>query len=234
MKKLLLVFVLVSLGGWTELRAQAQKGTTYWGGTVRLDGQFRQGKDSGSGVDPKFRSGQHAIAPEIQWGKFVSPTTLVGLGVGYNLNWSGGSREGTNTDPKSTSRSINQSVAVLPFVRKYRFINERWAVFLHGEAGPTLGWQKYKSTTGFDSDTKQTPTQYVLDIKPGLVYSFPGKRLSIEGYADILSLGVQYSPLRREENQPGRFSFSTGISTGFPGFFRIRLAKNINSKTSAP
>ncbi len=232
MKKLFLLSALISLFGWTQLRAQAQRGTTYWGGTVSLNGTLRSGKN----LEPerKYSSAQHYIIPEIQWGKFVNPTTMIGLGVAYDLSWTRSTTDPTGSGVNTKNRTILQLIDVLPFVRKYKFVNERWAVFLHGEVGPTFGLRNFKSDDGSIEAYKNTFALYGLAIIPGLAYSFPGKKLSIEGYFNILSLSARYSPFREEANQSKSFSFSTGLSTSFPSSFQIRLAKNINAKTTQP
>ncbi len=205
MRKIWVLIALFGLSGCMESRAQAQKGTTYWGGTIRLEGTLRGGKDND--YRNKYNNMQHYVTPEIQWGKFVNPTTMMGLGLAYSLGWTNNSSTVLATDETRKNRSVSQSVAILPFVRKYKFFNERWAVFLHGEVGPTFGWRSSKSEGTNIDNYKQNLDSYGLRVKPGLVYSFPGKRLSIEGYADILSLGVNYSPFRKEDNQPASFKF---------------------------
>lgn len=224
---------LINLLGWTELRAQAQRGTTYWGGTVRLDGTSSRTKDLD--VNSNSSIAQHRIMPEIQWGKFVNPTTMIGLGIAYDLSWTRRLySDASGASKVKISRSVSQSVAVLPFVRKYKFVNKHWAVFLHGEIGPTFGAQAYKSDIVPSQNQRKNYTFYHLGIKPGLVYSFPNKKLSIEGYFNLLSVYARYAPLLEEADQARDFLLSTGLSTSFPSFFNIRLAKNINAKTTHP
>lgn len=227
MKKLLLWGILFGLSGWVP--TQAQKGATYWGGTVSFSGKQEKNRLIFHQLQ---HEGQHILSPEIQWGKFVNSSTIIGLGLVYNFSWLKNTREPTGSLTKYQNRSIHQSLELLPFVRKYKFLNERWAVFLHGEVGPTYGWNNVKSVTDQEFLSKGNYWIYSLSIKPGLVYSFPGKRISIEGYANILSLQASYSSLQVEANQSRQFNFSTFLSTGFPNAFELRLAKNINP--SAP
>jgi len=232
MKKLFLWGILVSLSGWIPAQAQAQKGTTYWGGTVGFNGQI--GRSHPFGFDSKQNYGSHAIAPEVQWGKFANPTTVWGLGSRYNLSWSSNKFTNSQTNSSYKGRFQRQSLAVLPFVRKYKFLGERWAVFLHTELGPTYTWEKAKNTGGVEPTRKMDYWRYSLSVYPGLVYFFPGKKISLEGYANILYLETAFTPLRSEIDQPRQFSFTTGFSTDFPGYFTLRLTKNISSKTTEP
>ena len=233
MRKLFLLSALISLLGWTELRAQAQRGTTYWGGTVRLDGRLSHTKD----LDKNSKSGftENRITPEIQWGKFINPTTMIGLGIVYDLTWTRQiSPVASGTGAEMKSRGVYQSADVLPFLRKYKFVNEHWAVFLHGQTGKSFGVKAFKWDNLSREDRKENYTYYRLEIKSGLVYTFPGKQLSIEGYFNLLSLSALYKPLIEEANQPRKFTFSTGLSTSFPRLIQIRMAKNINVRTTQP
>lgn len=230
MKKLFLWGILVGLSGWVP--AHAQKGTTYWGGTVNFSGKTSDEENAnGNGIK---NNNQHTVSPEIQWGKFVNSSTVVGLGLVYNFNWSKNTDESASGAIRYQNRSIDQTVEILPFVRKYKFLNERWAVFLHSEVGPTYGWKNAKNLSNTEYNTKGSYWVYALNVKPGLVYSFPGKKISIEGYANILSLRASYSPLKAEVGQSQYFNFSTFLSTSFPSAFELRLAKNINPTPSKP
>lgn len=230
MKKLFLWGILVALSGWFP--AQAQKGTTYWGGTVHFSGKKSDNGFTGGDLFQNY--GSHTVSPELQWGKFVNSSTVVGLGLGYHLHWYKNTDESTSGVVRYQYHNINQGVELLPFVRKYKFLNDRWAVFLHGEVGPTYGWYNVKRVASKVENTKSNRWQHSLSIKPGLVYSFPGKKISIEGYANILSLRASYSQPNAEIGQGQYFNFSTFLSTSLPSAFELRLAKNINPTPSKP
>lgn len=129
MKKLFLWGILLSLSGWIPAQAQAQKGTTYWGGTVSFSD-----KTSNSHVvdgDPLQKDSQYTFSPELQWGKFLNSNTLLGIGTAFSFSWGNSSQVTPNYS--NQIRSISHRVGLLPFIRKYKPLGERWAVFLHGE-----------------------------------------------------------------------------------------------------
>lgn len=156
---------------------------------------------------------------------------MIGLGGRYSFAWQKYSYELTSAPNSEYQQKItNQSIGLLPFIRKYKPIGERWAVFLHAEVGPTYNWQKSKISSTTDNLDKGHSWEYKLSLKPGLVYFFPKRRLAIEGYANILSLNASYSDF--EGSSGGQFLFSTGFSTMFPGYFTIRIAKYLPPKTN--
>lgn len=197
--------------------AQLSKGTRYWGGTVEFSGAYGSGERQS--LNSKTRSTFQNIGPELQWGVFTNATTLVGLGVGYNLSWYLDNTLATET----TNRNLSQSISLLPFLRKYKVLNERWWLFLHGEVGPTYQWDSWRlrgqNTRG---ESQSDRWQYGLMIKPGVVYHFPKKRWAIEGYANVLSLNALYRPVL-----PGgqHFSLSTAVGTRVPSLFTLRIAR---------
>ena len=229
MERLLLAGIIIGLGGWFPARAQVEKGTKYWGGTVSLNGEVQSSREKiGTSTSNNSR---HTISPEVQWGKFTNATTMIGLGARYGFTWSKNASGIASTPNSSYSSSgTNQSIALLPFIRKYKRMGERWAVFLHTEVGPTYNWRNSKSTSIYQNSNKRHNWQYELSIKPGLVYFFPKKNLAIEGYADILSLSASYSNF--EEDGGRQFTFGTGFSTSFPSYFTVRVAKYLPAKTN--
>ncbi len=227
MKKLLLLGMLVGMIGWLPAVAQVLDGMTYWGGTVGFSGTL--GGNHPVNGDRSRRYGNHTIVPEIQWGKAINSKTVIGLGTRYTLMWNGNRQ--TSSQPNSyngSNRFIRQSVAILPFIRRYKTLGNRWALFLHAEAGPAYSWDRNKNKgTSVDTQTSNY-WQYSLNVRPGVVYFFPGKKISLEGYVDFLNLGAKYIPLRPETNQARQITVSLGSSTSFPSYFALRLAKNIS------
>lgn len=216
---------LISLLGWTESRAQVQKGTKYLGGTVSVKGEVKNGK--GEFDNSTLKINEHTISPELQWGKFTNATTMIGLGARYGFSWV---KYSSGSPASNSSSNISQSVTLLPFIRKYKSLGERWAVFLHAEIGPTYNWSKSKSTFSVSDYNKSHNWQYELSVKPGVVYFLPKKNLAIEGYADVLSLGASYTNF---PNDSGRnFNFATGFSTDFPSYFTVRIAKYLPTNTN--
>lgn len=124
MKKILLLGILSGLLGWLPARAQVQDGTKYRGGTVSLNGDVQSNRQN-TGNSNESSSSSHAITPEIQWGIFVNATTMIGLGGRYGFSRNR-NRSGISSMPSSGSKetTIRQSVALLPFIRKYKPLGE--------------------------------------------------------------------------------------------------------------
>ncbi|GAB2768597.1 hypothetical protein GCM10027275_09020 [Rhabdobacter roseus] len=223
MKKHLLWGIVGSLCLALPVRAQFSQGTRYWGGTVSTRGTLGFGNDASG---RKSRSGFHEVQPEIQFGKFTSATTMLGVGARYSINWNGTS---IPTD-EYKSRVNAQSVALLPYLRKYKSLNERWWLFLHTEAGAAYHWRINRTEyQGPGQEFKRSSWQYLIEIKPGVVCHFPRKGWAIEGYANILSLTAQYQP----NDQGSRyFLFSSGFGTNVPSYLTLRIARYTNPKSN--
>lgn len=224
--------MISGLIGWLPARAQVRDSVRYWGGTVNLNGNTEKSR-ANIGSSNNRTNSSHSITPELQWGKFVSPTTMVGLGARYGFSWDRSKLE-TPSSPGSGSKDITvrQSVALLPFIRKYKPLGEHWAVFLHAEVGPTYNWRNYKFKSNYSNPDPQKSHnwQYELGVKPGLVYFIPKRSLAIEGYANVLSLSASYNDF--EKDGGGQFLFATRLSTGFPSYFTVRIAKYLAPKTN--
>lgn len=219
MKKLWLLGVLGGLGYGLPTMGQVQDGTRYWGGTITARGEAQSNK--GEFDNSTSKGNQYDISPELQWGKFTNATTMIGLGARYSFSW--GKNSAGSPSVSNSNSYISQSVTLLPFIRKYKPLGERWAIFLHAEIGPTYNWSKSKSSFSGSDYAKSHYWQYELSVKPGVVYFSPKKNLAIEGYADVLSLGASYTNF---PNDLGRnFNFATGFSTDFPSYFTVRIAK---------
>ncbi|GHB56315.1 hypothetical protein [Persicitalea jodogahamensis] len=229
MKKLLLLGIISCFASPPVAWAQVQDGTRYWGGTINIEGATSSSRDSYSSMTSS--DNQHTISPELQWGKFVNPTTMVGLGAQYSFSWHKHTFGITSAPNSSTSQSAtSQSIGILPFVRKYKSVGERWAVFLHAEIGPSYIWNKSKTTPANPFADNSHNWKYELGVKPGLVYFFPKNNLAIEGYANVLSFYTEYTDFEQDSGR--RLQFSTGLSTSFPSYFTIRIAKYLIPKTN--
>jgi hypothetical protein len=224
MKRYLLMSLLGIMILAGEVHAQLQKGADYLGGTVKFNGEVNRNEDK-SDADNASNTGSHYVTPELQMGEFIGEHTMIGVGVKYSY---GVNRYDFGTAGLKTVGSSNL-VAVLPFIRQYKSLGRNWSVFLHGEIGPQFHWNKTKETNETQTRILKVDFwQYGLSIKPGVVYVFPKTGWAVEGYANVLSLNANYLPLK--EKVGGYFTFDTGISTGFPSFFTIRVAKYFSSK----
>jgi hypothetical protein len=224
MKKLFLMSLLGLICLASEVHAQLQKGTGYVGGTVKFNGEASRNEDK-SDADVAGKAGSHWVTPELQLGKFIGEHTMLGIGVKYSLAINRSSYNPGGYKSVGTSNSV----FLLPFIRQYKSLGKNWSVFLHGEIGPQFEWLKTKETNDAETRTiKHDRWRYGVNIQPGIVYVFPKSGWAVEGYASILSLNATYLPFK--DKVGSYFVLNTGISTGFPSFFTLRVAKYISSK----
>lgn len=223
MKKLFLLLLpgMVFLAGNAE--AQLQKGTRYWGGTVNFSGEFFRYENEYDQNDVS-KSSRPSIAPEAQVGWFVSNKTMLGIGARYGVSYQKTVEESSGYK----SRSVNQSLQILPFIRQYYGIGDRWAIFIHGELGPNYSWSKVKYDGASIEKEKNDYWQYGLALKPGVVYTFPNKKWSVEAYTNFLSLNFNYFPYPDDHGR--EFRVTSGLNTGFPSYFSLRIARFIQPK----
>lgn len=224
MKKTLLIGFLSLLWFITPVKAQLEKGTKYLGGTIGLNGQTYKYDEKDTKSDTRSGSG-HTISPEMQWGYFLNSSTMIGLGARYSFQWNRSQYD----LPGQKNRGNSHSVQLLPFIRKYKTLGDHWAVFFHAEIGPSHTWSKSKVTGDYAYESKIDYWRHTVSIKPGLSYLFPKKGWVIEGYADVLSLNASYLVSKEGPGEAKNFMFSSGISTDFPTYFSIRVAKYLTS-----
>jgi len=223
MKKLFLLLLpgLMLLAGSAE--AQLQKGMRYWGGTINFNGGFSRSENEFDKSD-RTKSSNPTVYPELQVGWFVSGKTMLGVGLRYGLEYQKNDQQPFDY----YNKQLQQSIQLLPFIRHYYSLNERWSIFIHGELAPAYSWTKYKTGGLIPTTTKDDYWQYRLSIKPGVVYTFPNKKWSIEAYTNFLSLNFRYLPYPDDGGR--EFSFETGLNTNFPSYFSLRIARYIQPK----
>ncbi|MGG7663048.1 hypothetical protein [Dyadobacter sp. BHUBP1] len=223
MKKLFLLLLpgMLLLAGSAE--AQLQKGVKYWGATINFRGEFFHDMEDGSNVHNR-KTSNPSVMPEAQIGWFVSGKTMLGVGLRYSLSY----QKDDQSPLDYEVRSFGQSLQLLPFIRQYYTLNDRWAIFVHGELGPTYSWSKTKNGGLIPSTSKSDYWQYGLSVKPGVVYTFPNKKWSIEAYTNFLALNFNYQP--SYDGADRQFKFGTGLTTSFPSYFSLRIARYIQPK----
>ncbi|SEI44019.1 Opacity protein [Dyadobacter sp. SG02] len=223
MKKLFLLLLpgMMLLAGSAE--AQFQKGVKYWGATINFRGEFSRHTDEYDGLDMR-KTSNPTVTPEAQLGWFVSGKTMLGVGLKYSLNY----QKDDQSPLDYEVRAFNQSLQLLPFIRQYYTLNDRWSIFIHGELGPAYSWSKTKNGGLVPSTSKSDYWQYGLNVKPGVVYTFPNKKWSLEAYTNFLALNFNYLPSRPDADR--QFNFRTGLTTDFPSYFSLRIARYIQPK----
>ncbi len=220
MKKIVLLGLVSIFGFCPSAQSQGQKGSVYWGGTISFRANAQNEFETTTSADVEVIR-NNSINPELQIGRFINNTTLIGVGAIYSVERST-SRQTTNVF--QVTRTIRQSIQIAPFIRKYHALNDRWALFLYAEAGPIF----YTSDTegmGASGSTKYETRywEHRLIVKPGLTFHFPRGNWAVEGYFDLLSLNFSYVPSANKNK--GAFVVYSNMSTGFPRSFTLRLAR---------
>lgn len=213
MKKhfLLLLPGMLLLAGKAE--AQFEKGTKHWGTTISLGGSLQTQKaDSDYGT---FKFNNHSLSPAIQFGKFTKDNTMLGLRLSPYFNFSKRSQKNTNSDLEAHDNYM--SLTLSPFIRRYKSLNPKWAIFLQ----PGLNFTYIRSTDKTTNSEKDHDDGFAAGayILPGIVYRVT-PRFALEADVNVLSFNLLYS------NFPSSNSF--GINAGFTSniqqYFSIRAS----------
>ncbi|MGX5852787.1 hypothetical protein ACWKW6_04055 [Dyadobacter jiangsuensis] len=210
MKKLFLLLLpgMMLLAG--EANAQFQKGTAHWGATVSAEGTLT---DFETYESNRLKTGLHTITPSVQFGKFFKDNSLFGVKLSPSFNYYKSDLKGPNSD--NEYKSNNTNISLILFARRYKFLSEKWAVFL--EPGVNLSYYHGKNTASDD----ETSNGYGggIYIRPGIVYRV-SPRFAIESDLNVLSLNLQYYHMKDWDT----FHFNAGATSGIQSYFGLRAS----------
>ncbi|PSL28679.1 hypothetical protein [Dyadobacter jiangsuensis] len=213
MKKLFLLLLpgMLFLAGRAE--AQLQKGTAHFGATISADGSAMKSKGLSSAHQTKGSNNMHNISPSVQTGWMIRDNRMFGFEVNSYFAW----RKITS---KSTSdyKYIDNysSVGLSPFIRHYKPINSKWALFLQSGVDGAYMWTK-KEDSGITK--KDNGFAAGVSAHPGIVY-WVSPRFAIESDLQLLSLRLAYTDFNSSKN----FNFKAGITSGIGNYFGVRAA----------
>ena len=213
MKKhfLLLLPGMLLLAGKAE--AQFEKGTKHWGATISLGGSLQTHKAGDDYGTAKFND--HSLSPAIQFGKFTRDNTMLGLRFSPYFNFNKRSREDTNSDYEANDNYM--SFTLSPFIRRYKSLNPKWALFLQPGLNFSYIRSASKSANGEkDHDDGFAAGAYIL---PGIVYRVT-PRFALEADVNVLSFNLLYSNFPSSNS----FGFSAGVTSNIQQYFRIRAS----------
>lgn len=210
MKKLFLLLLpgMMLLAG--SARAQLQKGTKHFGATISAEGTGTHSK--GNSTD--YKNSNHYISPSIQAGWLIRDNRMFGL------------RLSSTFVPRSSkvdySGQLNRfsdntySVNLSPFIRHYKTINAKWALFLQSGVEGSYTWYANKVDDLSEKDNGYGVGLYVL---PGITYRI-SPRFALETDLQLLSLNVGYANYAKSKG----FNFNAGITSGIGSYFGVRAA----------
>lgn len=207
MKRRILFWLLGSLLLSSSAHAQLQRGTGFFGGTIGFGGthgKYATGSD--------IRQNQFSISPGIQFGKFYKENQMFGvaLNVVQTFQWGVYNREGQEY------RSRQGQYTLSPFLRHYKPIGSRFAMFLQSYARGTLLHNTSKFVGQKDSSTGMLVG---IGVLPGVTY-WVSKRFALEADVNVLALDVSYTALDGDK----LFNFSSVANTNLNSYFALRAS----------
>ncbi|MBO9613916.1 MAG: hypothetical protein J7619_14530 [Dyadobacter sp.] len=214
MKKLFLLLLpgMLLLAGQAE--AQLQKGTTHFGATIGASGDGARSKSSSGPVEYSDKSNSHGIAPSLQTGWMIRDNRMFGFRLTSGIVLRNTKYEGTG--PLNHFVNNNYSLSLSPFIRHYKSINSKWALFLQSGVEGSYVWSKTKTNDAVEKENGYTVGLYVL---PGITY-WISPRFAIESDLRLLSLAANYTDF----NDSKTFTFNAGITSGINSYFGVRAA----------
>lgn len=211
MKKFLLLLVPGMLLLAQKAEAQFQKGTVHWGATISADGAATKSKAAAMDAG---KSAGHDISPSVQMGWFTRDNRMFGLRLNSTLalrNW-----EIQPSGPMSRFANNNYSLRLSPFIRQYKTITPKWALFLQSGLEGSYIWSVAKMD---DYSEKEHGYGVGLYVLPGITYRI-SSRFAIESDLQLLSLRIGYTHFAKSDD----FNFNAGITSGIGNYFGVRAA----------
>lgn len=214
MKKLFLLLLpgMLFLAGKAE--AQLQKGTTHFGATISAAGEGTLSESSSGPVEYSNKSNLHGISPSLQSGWMIRDNRMFGFRLTSGISLRSTKFEGS--DPLNHFIDNSYSLSLSPFIRHYKPINSKWALFLQSGVEGSYIWSKTKVDGAVEKEDGYRIGLYVL---PGITY-WISLRFAIESDLRLLSLAANYSDL----NDSKTFNFNAGITSGIDSYFGVRAA----------
>ena len=160
--------------------SQISKGTWLLGGDL----SFGSNSSTNSVVNtPTTQSNYFNLTPRVGW--FISNNLVIGLSPSY----SSGSQKTTGNNAGTTTTS---GFAIAPFVRYYKPLNEKWAIFAEFNGiGVNFSSSKFEGNNAPNIiETSSQGYSLGIFVRPGVTY-FISPKVGIE--ASLGSLGYGFS-----------------------------------------
>jgi hypothetical protein len=209
MKKYLLLGIFCFCAGFAA-RAQLQKGSKYLGATVSFNGRYTHANGSNSGL----RTNGFSVDPALQAGIFIKNNVMTGIGIGSSVNISK-----SRYDDGSANHAIHtsqNSFSLSPFIRHYKTLHPRWAVFLNTSAELAFLRGRNKGITFKDVENGFSAG---IRVVPGIAY-WVTPRFAIESDISLLSLESGYKDFQKTKS----IYFRSGLSSNLKGYFSVRAS----------
>jgi hypothetical protein len=213
MKRLFHAVILCCLGWGAPTHAQLQKGGKYFAGTLTLDGSNTRPQTLN--VSSSGRFNRISVNPSLQAGRFISENRMIGIEVGSSMqiNW------GKNYSPDgsiSHYRGVKGAYNLSPYIRHYKPLHTKWALFLTSSADLA-----YLKTIEKRQQEKRNLDGYSagLNVVPGIVFRI-NPRFALESDINLLSLSTGYRAFDGDKS----FYLTSSVTTGIQSYFSLRAA----------
>jgi hypothetical protein len=211
--RLLLPFLLLPLFPLVS-RAQTGKGTLLLGGSLHYSLDSRESPPVNSPQN-KFRHSDFNVQPGF--GYFIQDNLAIGTGLIYNLS---------RTHSNGAVQEKGHGLGINPFLRYYKFIGEKVALF--GQGGASLTKFTYRNQlldpSGGIAGTRQ---ELYATIMPGLSF-FPTSRLGLQFTLGQLQWGksdTEYTQQAYPQSYPFTDITEKSLTADF-GFSQTTLGIN--------
>ena len=209
------IFFLIGIVGCVCLavpvQAQLQKGTKYLGATVSFGGS--QGRVEGG---PGTTSIQNSFSanPSLQAGVFIKDKTMLGIGFGSALNFLWTKSKPAQSLP--VYKTTYQVYSLTPFIRHYKSLSGKWAIFLNSSAQVSLLTNKIFTD---NITVKEDGYSVGLQVTPGISYWIT-PRFALETDINLLSLGAGYQDLFNTKT----LYFNSAVTSNLSSYFSVRAS----------
>ncbi|RKR12861.1 outer membrane protein with beta-barrel domain [Maribacter vaceletii] len=181
-----------------------EKGSKYLGGSISFN--FSNSENNSSNGSVESNNTYLGFAPKL--GYAVKDNFIVGLGITSIYSKNNLDYPALNS---SESENTSTSIGVLPFIRGYKSLGSRLAIYLQAEINYSKNWRNNKTSNS--PEYKSDGRSVFIGFRPGISFLISNK-LALE--AGIGSLGYSSSKTEEEnqfnENKNDSFNFSLSSS----------------------
>ncbi|WP_159471053.1 hypothetical protein [Dyadobacter sp. 3J3] len=213
MKKTLLIGLTAFICYAGSVMAQLQPGVKYVGATINFNG-YNQNSDFGYNNN-NIKSNLISINPSLQFGKFIKENRMIGIGLGTNIILVNGKTLSSNV--VYHGRTTNVAYSLSPYIRHYKSLSPKWAVFLNSSV--VLTYSHNKSSGNQLPTTKTDGYAGGIQLTPGISYWIT-PRFALESDLNFLSLAAGYQSLWGEKNM----YFNSAVTSDLTRSFSVRAA----------
>lgn len=214
MKKTLLIGLTAFIGYVIPVKAQLQKGTKYVGATISFNGNHQSFDYTPDVTNNTSKFSTFNVNPSFQFGKFVKDNRMIGIGIGTSMAFSKSKSSYSGQDHLSKSDNIAYNLS--PYIRQYKSLSPKWAIFLNSSVN--LAYLHFKNTN--DGEAKKNDGYSAgLYVTPGISYWIT-PRFALQTDLNFLSLSAGYGHLPTAKN----FYFNSAVTTGLTSYFSVRAS----------